>query len=89
MKSYKITLENGHSYDTSMAAGVTLEEAKNYFLGKMLNIGFGEHDKMVKCVNVEENKAPGFYDFEMSEKSDTNILFWFFYAALEIRFFPK
>lgn len=32
LTSYKITLDNGTSYETDMAAGVTLQEAQDYFI---------------------------------------------------------
>jgi hypothetical protein len=51
MRAYKIYLEDGTDYVTSMNA--TLEEAKTYFVGKYLNMGVVD-DKMVKVIKVEE-----------------------------------
>ena len=34
LPAYKITLSNGSSYITSMAAGITLDDARAYFLGQ-------------------------------------------------------
>lgn len=51
MKEYKITLENGDYFVTRMNA--SFEEAREYFLGKVLNVGTVDDD-LQKCVKVEE-----------------------------------
>jgi len=55
MNTYKITLSDGNTMTTSMNA--TLDEAKKYYIGVYFNFGdndFGEPDRMVKAVKVEE-----------------------------------
>lgn len=52
MNAFKITLNDGSDYTTGMNA--TIEEAKKYFLGHLINIGRGEHDYMATCINVEQ-----------------------------------
>lgn len=50
MNSYKITFSDGDSLVTSMNS--TLEEAKDYYLGKVFNLGI-ETDRLVRCISVE------------------------------------
>lgn len=51
MKEYKITLENGDYFVTRMNA--SLKEAREYFLGKVLNVGT-VGDDLQKIIKVEE-----------------------------------
>lgn len=51
MPSFKITLDNGDSYVTSMAAGVTFAQASDYFLGN----SFTQKDESsAKVIHIEE-----------------------------------
>jgi len=34
LSAYRVTLSDGSSYETNMAAGITLEEARAYFIGQ-------------------------------------------------------
>lgn len=34
LTAYRVTYDDGSSYCTAMAAGVTLTDARNYFMGK-------------------------------------------------------
>ncbi len=34
LTAYRVTMSDGSSYETSMAAGITLEEARAYFIGQ-------------------------------------------------------
>lgn len=52
MPAYKIYLSDGTDYVTSMAKGITLSQAKGYFLGQWLNVGQVE-DRMVYVQKVE------------------------------------
>lgn len=55
LTAYKITLSDGSSYVTSMAAGVTLADARSYFLGQW----FTQSDEVTKlqAVGVESVEA--------------------------------
>lgn len=52
--AFRIHLADGTSYVTSMAVGVTLDMALAYFKGKILNLGLGLEDYLVKCTKVEQ-----------------------------------
>jgi len=51
LTAYRVTLDDSSSYVTSMAAGVTLEEARAYFVGQ----SFEQLDEktVLKCVGVD------------------------------------
>ena len=53
---YKITFEDGSTIETAMAAGITLNKAKDYYLGNYFNLGDATKDKMVKAIKVEPLK---------------------------------
>lgn len=50
MINIKCTYENGNTSTTRVNA--TIEEAKEYYLGKIFNIGTVE-DNLQKCIKVE------------------------------------
>lgn len=55
MKTYKVTFADGNQVTTGMNA--TLEQAKNYYVGRSFQFGDTEetpNDYMVKAVSVEE-----------------------------------
>jgi hypothetical protein len=47
--------QNGKTISTEING--TIEDARKYFLNKMINIGSGEKDNMQKCIRVEEIKT--------------------------------
>jgi hypothetical protein len=51
MISVKVTFENGDSLVTSINSN--LEGAKNYYLGRVFNLGNGEKDVMTKAVKIK------------------------------------
>ena len=53
LTAYRIIYEDGSTSETNMAAGVTLEDAQKYFIGKYFNLGVFPVEKMVQAVNVE------------------------------------
>lgn len=58
LTAYKITYADGTEISTNMAAGITLEDAEKYFLGKHFDIGgSGELDNIQIAVKVEELKS--------------------------------
>ncbi len=54
LPAYKITYENGSEVRTSMAEGITREDAEKYFLGKRFDMGSGETENMQTAIKVEE-----------------------------------
>lgn len=52
LPSFRVYLSNGTSYVTSMAKNVTLEDAKRYFIGRIIE----DHDEkhQLTFVNVEQ-----------------------------------
>lgn len=56
LPSVKVICACGHSWVTSVSAGITNQEIKDYFLNQVFNIGT-EQDKLVKCVAIEINRA--------------------------------
>lgn len=57
LPSFKVTFENGDTLVTSMAAGITLEDAKKYYIGRSFTFGTGEEgnpERQVKAVDVEQ-----------------------------------
>lgn len=54
LPAYRITYTNGQQIVTSMAAGVTLEEAKAYYIGHEFNLGEVDQDNMQTAVAVEQ-----------------------------------
>lgn len=55
LTSYKITMEDGYSYITSMAKNVTLEDAFNYFVGQRFEQDDGS---LLMAVGVQNIKQP-------------------------------
>jgi len=54
LTAYRIKYSDGSDMITSMAAGVTLDDAKSYFIGSWFNQGdIDGPDRMVKAVSVE------------------------------------
>ncbi len=57
LTAYKITTAGGKSWTTNMAAGITLEDAKKYFIGHQFNVGmYGFNEDMQTAIEVEEVK---------------------------------
>jgi hypothetical protein len=57
LPSFKVTFENGDTLVTSMATGITLEDAKKYYIGRSFTFGTGEEgnpERQVKAVDVEQ-----------------------------------
>ena len=50
---YEITYEDNTTSSTSMASHMTLQMAKNYFIGKLFNLGVFPVENMVKAVKVK------------------------------------
>lgn len=55
MKYCKVTFENGVTFGTSING--TDEEIKDYYIGRVFNIGQGENDDMQKCISCEIEEA--------------------------------
>ena len=55
MPAFRVMYENGQSYVTSMAKGITLAQARDYFVGKP----FEQHDE--KTVLVVQRVDPVYY----------------------------
>ena len=53
LTSYKITYADGSTTSTNMAAGVTLEDAKAYFIGERFDLGVYPVENMQTAVKVE------------------------------------
>ncbi len=51
MNTYKITYSNNDTVVTEFNG--TLEDAKRYYVGRVFNLGNGEHDLMARGVSVE------------------------------------
>jgi hypothetical protein len=49
---YKITLENGHSWTTSMAKGITLDQARKYFMGQLIEMPDEKSSSIVASVEI-------------------------------------
>jgi hypothetical protein len=58
LPAYRITFDDGDTIETSMAADVTLEDAKAYYLGNQFNLGDGPKDRMATAVKVEQLWPP-------------------------------
>ena len=54
LSAFKVTLEGGRSYVTNMAKGVTLEEARAYFMGQALEQPDGSTRRVV-AVEVDHD----------------------------------
>jgi hypothetical protein len=54
LTAYKITTEKGVSWSTSMAAGVTLEDAEKYFIGQRFGMGIDDNEDMQTAISVEK-----------------------------------
>jgi len=55
LTAYKITYSDGEITRANMAAGVTLEEARAYYVGKWFNFGdVNGPDMMKQAISVEE-----------------------------------
>lgn len=62
LPAFRITTSSGHSWVTSMAKDVTLQKAKDYFLGQRVDVGVYPREKMekvVKVTKVRSNPGPG------------------------------
>ena len=51
MKTFKVIFDNGDSLITGLNG--SLEDARNYYLGTIFNLGIVDDD-MHRCVSVEE-----------------------------------
>lgn len=51
MRPIKITYENGEVKYTQING--SKQEVINYYVGRVFNVGFGEHDNLLKCIKVE------------------------------------
>lgn len=47
----KVLFDDGDYFTTRI--NLTFEEAKQYYIGKQWNVGFGESDLYKKCTSVE------------------------------------
>ena len=54
LTAYEITYENGQTTRTNMAANVTLEQAKAYFIGKRFDLGAFGKENMQVATDVKE-----------------------------------
>ncbi len=54
LPEFRIKTSSGYSYVTAMSPSTTLKKAKDYFLGKYINIGSGDRDKMEKVTSVTQ-----------------------------------
>lgn len=54
LTAYKITYSNGKTTSTSMAAGITLGDAKQYFIGQWFDLGIDDKEDMQQAIKVEE-----------------------------------
>ena len=54
LPAYKITCENGFTWETNMATHVTLEIAEKYFLGKQFNTAPFPGEVFSEAVKVEK-----------------------------------
>ena len=54
LTAYRITYDDGSTTETNMAKGVTLDDARDYFIGKRFDIGSYPAEKMVIAVKVEK-----------------------------------
>ncbi|HRH52602.1 MAG TPA: hypothetical protein PLN38_04750 [Chitinophagales bacterium] len=50
-----------YSYVTTVGADVTEDEAKKYFVGKMLDVGNGTKENLQKAIGIEFSKASHSY----------------------------
>ena len=53
LTSYKITYADGSTTSTNMAAHVTLDDAKQYFIGQRFDLGVYPQENMQMAVKVE------------------------------------
>lgn len=70
LTSYKVTRDDGHSYITSMAAGVTLEQARDYFLGSTqvdedLTTGREHRARVIQVEPAPRDNFPGIGAWEL------------------------
>ncbi len=54
LAAYRVILEDGTSYITSMSEKTTLEDVKLYFVGQNIDRGVYPKEKMVKVIGVEK-----------------------------------
>ena len=54
LTAYEITYTNGQKTRTSMAAGVTLEQAEAYFIGKQFNLGVYQVEDIQTAIKIEK-----------------------------------
>ena len=59
LTAYRVFLSNGTNYVTSMAAGVTLQQARDYFMGQPLEQPDGS---TLTVTNVEAVREPKVVD---------------------------
>jgi len=57
LPAYKITYADGSTSRTSMAAHVTLEDARAYFIGQKFDLGVYPIENMQEAVKVEQIKT--------------------------------
>jgi hypothetical protein len=53
LTAYRITYSDGNVTDTNMAAGVTLADAQEYYVGKWFDVGAWD-EKLAQAVKVEK-----------------------------------
>ena len=53
LKTAKVYLEDGSNYETNVSATTTPKNLKEYFVGKMFNMGVYPEEYMVKCIDAE------------------------------------
>ena len=54
LTTFKVTYSDGSTNITSMAAHVTLTDAREYFVGKQFNVGYYPVQNMQTAVKVEQ-----------------------------------
>ena len=57
LTAYKITYADGSTSSTNMAAHVTLDNAKKYFIGERFDLGVYPQENMQEVVKVEHIKT--------------------------------
>jgi len=53
LTAYRVTYANGYQAEISMAAGVSIKDAEDYFVGRRFDVGVHPAENMQKAVNVE------------------------------------
>lgn len=81
LPAYRMTTESGYTWETNMAAGITLKDAEKYFLGKLVTISEYPDEHLAEIVTkveaaelLAEKEGSEVMDIdEYAEKADS---FW-------------